>query len=172
MKQQTARIENATLERLFEVAIALERQAEALYSGFAERFAHCYEAVLFWRRYAADEVVHRTCLERLRDSLPPDKLGKPADGALLAAGERLLEITPFQRVAGLANLDDAYELSHELESSETNVIFRFLVGEFSHDKRVIARLADDLERHVEALVTAFPTAYRSRASRQAVEPLS
>lgn len=171
MAELTAGIENATLERLFEVAIALEKQAETLYGGFAQRFAHCYQAALFWRRYAADEVLHRTCLVQLRDSLGPDKLAKPVDPALLLAGEKLLRMSAPEQVAAAANLDDAYELSHELESSETNLIFRFLVGEFSHDKHVVACLSDDLDQHVEALSVQFPAAYGSRASRQAVEPL-
>lgn len=171
MEKQTVGIESSTLERLFEVAIALERQAENLYSGFAERFAHCSEAAQFWRRYAADEVLHRTSLTRLRDSLPSDKLAKPVDMTLLLAAEKLLQVPAQEQVSGAANLDDAYELAHGLESSETNAIFRFLVTEFSHDRRLMAKLTEDLEQHVEALIARFPAAYMNRASRQMVEPL-
>lgn len=171
MAEQTARIESATLERMFEVAIALEKRAESLYSGFAERFAHCAQAARFWRRYAADEVMHRSYLTRLHNSLTPDKLAKPIEVTLIEAGEALLRIPVEECMAEIANLDDAHELSHELESSETNAIFRFLIAEFSDDRRIITHLMDDLERHVEALSAQFPAAYMDRARRQTIEPL-
>ena len=69
----------STLARLFELAIAAEKAAEELYRGLEAKFAHHEDVADFWREYAGEEVMHAAWLERLRDSLAPERLSAPAD---------------------------------------------------------------------------------------------
>ena len=62
---------------------------------------------------------------------------------MLRMGENLLGTSVEELLHGVHNLDDAYETAHDLESSETNTIFRFFLAEFSQDQRVIAVLMQD-----------------------------
>ncbi len=78
----------ATVEVLFERAIAAERAAEALYRGLEAKFAAHEDVVAFWHSYAEDEVGHAKWLERFRDGLTPEELDAPADCIMLDNARR------------------------------------------------------------------------------------
>jgi rubrerythrin len=161
----------ATVEKLLDVAIRLEAAAGRFYEGLAQRFSHCPEVAEFWRVMAAEEACHENRLAEWRASLSAARLSQPADGRMLQMGETLLGTSVEELLDGVRNLDDAYETAHDLESSETNAIFRFFITEFSQDQRVIAALRQDLDEHVERLTSGFPSRYATRAARVEVPAL-
>jgi hypothetical protein len=120
---------------------------------------------------AAEEACHENRLAEWRASLSAARLSQPADGRMLQMGETLLGTSVEELLDGVRNLDDAYETAHDLESSETNAIFRFFITEFSQDQRVIAALRQDLDEHVERLTSGFPSRYATRAARVEVPAL-
>jgi rubrerythrin len=156
----------ATVEKLLEVAIRLEVAAGRFYEGLAERFAHCPEVAGFWRVMAADEACHENRLAEWRASLSAARLSQRVDARMLQMGEKVLGMSVEELLRGVHNLDEAYETAHDLESSETNTIFRFFIAEFSHDQRVITALMQDLDEHVERLTSGFPSPYATRAARR------
>lgn len=156
----------ATVDRLLDVAIRLEVAAGRFYEGLAERFSHCPEVAGFWRIMAGEEACHENRLVQWRASLSAARLSRPADAQMLQMGENLLGTSVEELLDGVHNLDDAYEAAHDLESSETNTIFRFFLAEFSQDQRVIAVLMQDLDEHVERLTFGFPSRYATRAARR------
>ena len=154
----------ATVERLLDVAVRLEMAAGRYYEGLAQRFSHCPEVAEFWQVMAAEEACHENRLVQWRTSLSAARLSQPADAQMLRMGENLLGTSVEELLHGVHNLDDAYETAHDLESSETNTIFRFFLAEFSQDQRVIAVLMQDLDEHVERLTSGFPSRYATRAA--------
>ena len=156
----------ATVEKLFDVAIRLEAAAGRFYEGLAERFAHCPEVTRFWRVMAAEEACHENRLVEWRAALSAERLSQSADGRLFQMGENLLATSVDELLGGVHNLDEAYETAHDLESSETNTIFRFFITEFSQDSRIIDTLMQDLDEHVERLTSGFPSPYATRAARR------
>jgi hypothetical protein len=168
---QSVDVKRATIETLLKVAIGLEDAAEGFYEGLAERFARCPQVAEFWRAMAADESCHKNRLTEWQASMSAARRSQPVDATMLQLGEKLLRTSVAERLEGLQSLDDAYEMAHDLESSEINTIFRFFITEFAHDPSVIAFLRQDLDQHAERLITEFPAAYATRSARAGVPPL-
>ncbi len=62
---------------------------------------------------------------------------------------------------------DTYELVNELEHSEINAVFEFLISSFPTDSEVLSFLRTQLSEHVDRLVTAFPERFRDPGVRLA-----
>ncbi len=79
-----------------------------------------------------------------------------------------LEATSETRLESVHNLEDAYRLATEIESSETNAIFSFIIANFSTDELVKSQnfLRVQLEKHATKLEREFPLPYKSRLNRQ------
>jgi rubrerythrin len=152
---------------LFEYAIAAEHYARELYREFERLFTADPRVAAFWQRYAAEETGHATWLERLLKQLPPETCNAPADSDKLEAARRIIKVPLATALAGVETLEDAYQLAHELESSEINTIFQFLLFTFADDPQATQYARDQLSDHVARLTTAFPEPYTGVRSRRA-----
>jgi hypothetical protein len=157
--------QQVTVNQLFELAIALERAAEALYQGMAIRFAQAPEVAKFWRQYAAEEAGHVRRLEHIQAELSPERLSEAADAGMVEQARRLLEVSVGAQLNQIRDLEDAYQLANELESAETNAVFEFLIERFSGTEEAQSFVRAQLTTHIGKLMTEFPEAYRSRTSR-------
>jgi rubrerythrin len=160
-----------TNAELFELAIAVERTAEELYRGLEAKFADCQEVADFWREYAAEEVGHAQWLEHLRDTSSPERLSAPADPAILRDVHEILQFSTQNALKRVKSLEDAYQLVHEFENSETNAIFEFLITNFSSDKETRAFLRSQLNDHLSKLMTEFPMQFKHITTRRAIKAL-
>ncbi len=158
-----------TIGDLIGLAIALERSNEAYYRGLQEKFLHSPEVAKFWQAYADEENGHARWLEQLRERVKA-KLATPLEHThLVEAAQRLLKITPEEHLSRISNLEEGYQLSVELENSETNIIFEFLILNYSLTAQAANVLQAQLHSHTRRLMDEFPPDYRSRARRLAVQ---
>jgi hypothetical protein len=159
-----------TVAELFEYAIALERAAETLYKQLEKMFANYPEVALFWKHYADEENGHALYLERIRASADVNRLSQPADGDMIQKVRHCLEKASPTRLADIKTLDDAHQLATELENSETNAIFEFMILNFSTDELAKSHsfLRTQLSTHIARLENDFPNPYKSRTARQNV----
>ena len=159
-----------TVGKLFEDAIQLEKATEALYAQLASIFGDYPEVSKFWKHYADEERGHASYLERIRAVVEVGRLSNPADGAIFEKVQYCLETASQKRLEKIVNLDDAYRLAIELENSETNAIFEFMLVNFSTDELAKSHqfLRIQLSNHVAKLENEFPSQYRSQAARQNV----
>jgi len=162
---------NDTVAKLLELAIGAEKAAEKLYRQLEAKFAHHQDVADFWRGYAAEEAGHARWLEKLRDRLSPAHLSAPADPIMLKDAYRLAQFSTENALKQIKNLEDAYQLVNELENSETNVVFEFLITNYSSDTEAQSFLRSQLKDHISRLVVEFPARFRHRASRQATRAL-
>jgi rubrerythrin len=160
-----------SIDQLFEMAIAAEKASEALYHGLQRKFAFNPELAAFWERYAIEEAGHAMWLTRLRDRADPAQLSAPADPLLLRDVRKALVLGVDRRLEGVKDLNDAYELVNELENSETNAIFDFLITNFAEDEEAVAFMRAQLAEHIGRLVHGFPAAFRSAGRRREVKAL-
>jgi rubrerythrin len=149
-------MKESTIARLIELAIAAEKAAEELYRGLEAKFAHHEDVANFWGKYASEEVMHTEWLERLRDSLASERLSASADPDVMEDAHRALQIPVKRRLQDVHNLEDAYQLAHELENSETNAVFGFLISNFAEDKKTHTFLRSQLQDHISKLAFNFP----------------
>jgi len=171
MTMQATQTRETTFADLLASGIQLEAQTQHVYQEFANLFAHCPDVAAFWRALAAEEASHKNRLIQIRDGMSRERLARPGDVKMLQAAQRLLAVDLGERLAEVRDLDDAYELANDLESSETNTIFQFFLTELSQDMHVVSALMRDLDEHVERLMAEFPVAYATRTERLAVKAL-
>lgn len=159
-----------TVAELFEYAIALERAAQALYEQLERMFASHPEVALFWRHYADEENGHALYLERIRADVGASRLIQPADDDMMQKVRQCLEQASPARLANIKTLEDAHQLATELENSETNTIFEFIILNFSTDELAKSHsfLRTQLNTHIARLENDFPNPYKSRTARQNV----
>ena len=161
-----------TAAMLFELAISAELLAEELYRGLALKFSHVPEIASLWEEYAADEVKHALWLERLCDSVDAESLAAPGDPLILQHVNKALRIGVEEKLAEIENLQDAYELATELENSETNAVFEFLLNHYSTDDGTRRFLLGQLTEHLAKLKARMPALYRSLEARRGVKAQS
>ena len=161
----------ATMGELFELAIAAEKAAEELYRGLELKFSHHPEIAGFGKEYAAEETGHARQLEDIRDTLSPDQLSAPADPRQLKYARRVLQSPVEKKLKCVNNLEDAYQLAHELESSETNAIFEFLITDFAVAREAHSFLRSQLGEHIARITTEFPARFGDVTERLAIEAL-
>ena len=160
-----------TTAELFKLAMAAEESAEELYLGLKAKFAHQPEVAGFWREYAKEEVGHACWLESVCDKSSLEQLSAPADSSIIEDARKFLRFSPQHALEEIANLEDAYQLANELENSEINVVFEFIITNFASDESAGSFLRAQLRDHIARLVTEFPARFTSAASRQAVKAL-
>ncbi|MCP4541675.1 MAG: hypothetical protein GY832_31470 [Chloroflexi bacterium] len=149
----------ATVARLFELAIELEESAQELYHELGQKFVHHPKAANFWKQYAVEEAGHAKWLASLRDDLSTKELAASADTAMIEAAREMLEFPIKNKLARVTDLRDAYQLAKELENSETNVIFEFLITHFSANEKTRNFLRSHLKDHIGKLMLWFPTQF-------------
>ncbi len=154
-----------TINVLFDLAIRLERAAEAVYQELAARFTHAPEVARFWQEYAAEEAGHARWLARIQQESSPERLAQQADATMVEEARRLLEVPVEQHLKRVQDLEDVYQLVSEMESSETNAIFEFLLESFSGPAKTHTFIRTQLRSHIGKLMTEFPEGYRDKASR-------
>jgi rubrerythrin len=159
----------STVAELLELAIAAEKAAEKLYHALETRFAHHEDVAAFWRTYASEEAMHAEWLGKLRDSLAPDQLAAPADPGMLKEAHRALQVPVKRRLENVHNLEDAYQLVNDLENSETNAVFDFLITNFAEDTKTQAFLRSQLKDHIGKLAIDFPVQFKLASVRRQIK---
>lgn len=154
-----------TLADLFDMAIQAELKAEAIYATFGARFAHDEEVSKFWLHYAGEEADHARWLEEIRSQLPAEKLAEAADPQAVLSAEAALKFLGSGDPLKIRNLDEAYQLANEAETSEVITVFNFLVENFSDDPKTRSMLRQQLRHHINDITFNFPKRFAQQAIR-------
>ncbi len=160
--------EFGTIGHLIELAVQGERINQTIYLRFAQKFERYLEVAAFWNSYAGEENGHARWLTLLRERAGADRLNQPADGDIFQQAERALTRSVEDLLAGIKDLQDAYELANELEHSETNAVFEFLINYFAEDAQTQAFLRAQLNDHIGRLTKNFPEHLGSAALRRGI----
>jgi len=161
-----------TIQEAFEIAIAAERAAESLFHGLEAKFADHENVAVMWQDYAQDEDKHAERLISIRSKVTTDQLAQQVDADTIALLQAVNEISVEKALKGVKDLEDAYQLVNEIESGETNAVFRFLLDNFEPDPQMRDFLRAQLNLHVARLENELPPPYRSRIARQLVKAVS
>ncbi len=155
-----------SVDRLFELAIQAENTARDLYLSLARKFAGYPEVVKFWQQVAADEVFHAQKLQEIRDAAPSEQLAAPADPNVLLQARHVSQFSVEKALAAIHDLEAAINLASDLENSEMNAIFEFLITTFNHDAAAVAFVLSQLRHHLNRFMefpNQFGDAYHCRA---------
>ncbi|MGB8658748.1 MAG: hypothetical protein WCE90_13340 [Candidatus Zixiibacteriota bacterium] len=156
-----------TVTALFAMAVTAEERCKELYSGLAKRFSHLPDAARFWMGMAMDEVQHHQKLENVRDSLTLQQLHSAADHVMIEKARQALTFSAAESSNSVATLDDAYALARELERSEVNTVFAFVMNEFIPSEKQKDFVLLQLEHHTQKIVK-FPETFGDAEWRRSI----
>lgn len=157
-----------TTEDLFKWATAAEKEAQAFYLGLSKKFSHVPEVANFWQEMAEEERLHAEGLEEIFSSLTPQQQEAPADPDTLWKAQELSQFSAFRTLQRVKTLEDAYEITHELEYSEVNTVFEFILTEFVDDETQREFVITQLREHMARLLDS-PTILHSSGWRRSIE---
>lgn len=155
-----------TLRELIEQAIVWETSLQRMYADLSTSFPSNAVVGEFWREMAIGESTHSALLRRILDSTSAERLSKPLDAEQTRALEATKRTLSRALATDLRTLNDAFEVAHELESSEINAVFHLLLETPIDSPIKRALVTAQFDEHIEKL-DRFGLAY-DRASRQSV----
>ncbi len=139
-----------TVDDLFKRAIEIERKASDIYKELANLFSHIPKVTAFWNDLFKDEIDHMQTLQNIYKSLKQEQLLSISDEKIWDDVIKIENILNKDLIGAIKNLDDAYELAHELEFSEVNAIFQFLAKKFvpfeERSKFVVSHIKDHQQK--------------------------
>jgi len=141
-----------TIKAFFERAIGFEYKAADIYKEFSKLFFHIQEISSFWQELAKDEIQHVDTLQNIRKSLTIEQLLSPCDKEISIKVDITQQMLNEVSIASIKNLDDAYEIAHELEFSEMNAIFKLMATEFIHSQEREHFIVSIITEHQQKLV--------------------
>lgn len=156
-----------SVEALLELAITAEQKNKELYSGLAKMFSPEHSIANFWRGMALEEVQHAQELENIRNSLAPNQLSAPADSSTLEKAKKAVAFSVIESLNSIETLDDAYEMAHDLERSEVNTVFAFIMCKFIPSVKQKEFIMWQLEHHTQKIVK-FPEIYGDSSLRKKI----
>jgi hypothetical protein len=103
--------------------------------------------------------------------LSPEQLSAAADPYQLENVHKALRLQVEDALKGVDDLEEAYQLAHEVEHSETNAVFEFLIGNFAADRQTQSFLRSQLGEHIARLIDGFPAPFKQAAKRREIKAL-
>ena len=141
-------IKITSLGELIEAAIAAENAARKVYLGFTHKFIFRPDASEFWQLMADDEGDHARILSEMREHVSEEDMNTPIDARMTEKAEQLQTLDIRELVNSVENLDDAYRIAYDLESSEVNAIFNFLTIRFLSSDESYDIISATIDRHL------------------------
>jgi len=120
---------------------------------------------------ADDEQEHANILNQIQKNLSMDILLAPADHLILYKARANMKFTVDSMLSSVQNLDDAYELAHDLEFSEADAVFCLLATHFidQQDKKnfILAQINEHQYR-----IEHSPEIFRTKSWRSSIAPIA
>jgi hypothetical protein len=133
---------------LIDTAIAAEDAARKVYLGFTHKFTARPDVSNFWQTMADDEGDHGRILSEMRSHLSVEEMAEPVDARLAEKADHLKNVDIRKLVNTVNNLDDAYRIAYDLESSEVNTVFNFLTIRFLSAAESYEIISLTIDRHL------------------------
>ena len=156
-----------TMAQIFGQAIEIEIKAASMYKKYTELFSHIPEISAFWRELTADEMDHAKTLRAIHISLTEEQLQVPCNSELLEKVVATRRMLNNDLTASINNLDEAYELAHELEFSEINAIFKFLAVKLVSNVEREQFIVSHIGQHQQKLLD-FKSRFGDQAWRKGI----
>lgn len=141
-----------TLTNLLNTAIENENLAQSIYAKTRSLFSHIPEVTEFFSGMMEDELNHAKILETIRDSLTEADLRKAVNHQEWNIVKNLNQALGNMSRYQINNLDDAFEMTHELEASEINYFLIDLIGRYVSDEALRVSIITKIIEHQEKML--------------------
>jgi len=141
-----------TLQMLCKLMIDWESQARDLYLNFANLFSYDPKISEFWLQLSKDESGHIDVLTDILNKTPREKLLMELSNEKWNSLTRVEGLIKEASTKKIQTLNDAYEIAHQLETSEMNILLKMLVNEYLPDEEGYKFIFSDVTEHIEKLM--------------------
>lgn len=156
-----------TLSDILSKAINIEKTAEEMYKNFAELFSDFKEISDFWNGMSNDELNHAKWLSKIKESLSEQELISVPENNSSIITDNINILLSKNSAKKINNLDDAYELAHELEYSEVNNLFRLLMNNYLASEERKKFIFSEIKEHLEKIMN-FPKYFGDKKLRKKI----
>jgi hypothetical protein len=140
------------IQMLFEHAISWETRARDLFADFVNLFSHEPKVSSFWIQLSKDESGHIGVLKDILGKMPTAKRLMTVSNEQRNSVTQVEELIKEASMRKVLTLDDAYELAHQIETSEVNALFKMLVTDYLPDEEGHKFILSEVTEHIEKLM--------------------
>jgi len=137
-----------TFSELLNASIAAEDAAQKTYLAFKSMFLSHPDIAAFWQAMADDEEQHARILAGIHGRVSIEDLTVNVDIEMAEQAYKLQTLEVLGLTESVGNLDDAYRVAFELESSEINTVFNFLAIRFLSADESHRIVSEVIDRHL------------------------
>ena len=148
------------LGKIFERAIETKKRVGQIYRQFARLFSHMPEVEDFWRKMNINQITHADWLKEIKESLTDEQILSLPEVELVLKTHSIKNLFDKHSKKGIGNLHDAYEVAHEIESSEVNNLFKMLSREFISSEKKKKFILAQIEEH-QRQIMYFPEKFEN-----------
>ena len=157
-------MENLTLRKAIEMAVATEELGAKYYQEIAEKFSGDSEIARIFQQLAEDEVAHETQFRKLLEEVPPEKdSAEQGDAGLLlraAATSQFFDKKAIENVAGIETPTDA--LAKALAFERSTLFYYQSIKDILGESPQLQKMIDSEKAHVTALMKVILSDARFR----------
>jgi rubrerythrin len=157
-----------TIGKIFDKAIKIEETAGRIYKRFAELFSDFPKIASFWEEMNKDELNHAKWLSEVKKALSEEQLLSRPNHELILKSENVLFLLKRNSAKGIHNLDEAYEVTRRIESSEMNYLFELLGDKFVSLEDKKNSLISKINEH-QKKITDFPEKFGDKTARKRIK---
>ena len=120
--------------------VEIESRSADIYLALSRKFRHVPEVADFWGQFVKDEHAHANILKDIQSGAQKDKQEIEIDNKSIENISSTHKWIKTDLSQFIRNLDDAYELSHEIETREVEMLFEILstnMGKYIEKLRMI-----------------------------------
>lgn len=166
----TCHIINKTLSDLFECAIINEMKAADIFASFRDAYSFNEDLKEFWEGMHKDEIMHAEVLRKIHNDLPADRLSEKPDDNICQYAESAYNLILKISEEKPENLNEAYELAHELEFCELNEVYKLLLENKVDDEKAKSFIIEEIKNHQNKMVE-FSSKLGDKEWRKSIKPL-
>lgn len=139
------------LGKIFERAIETKKRVGQIYRQFARLFSHVPEVENFWRKMNINQTAHADWLKETKESLSEEQMLSLPEVELVLKIHSIKNLFDKHSKKEIGTLHDAYEIAHEIESSEVNDLFKVLTRQFVSSEKKKNLILVEIDEHREQI---------------------
>lgn len=151
----------------FEQALEIEQKSADIYAELSKLFSHVPEVSVIWDALAKEEEQHRDTLREIYNSLTNEQLFSFLNEDIMQKVHEIRNILNQDLISPIKNLNDAYELAHQLEYFEVEALFRFLANKVITSEERKNFILSEINDHQQKLMV-FSNKFGDATSRRRV----
>ena len=153
---------------ILQLAIDIEIKSRDIYVNFARMFNHVHKISEFWKKLMKDENVHANILEDISAKLREEGQEINTDSRIINNIQATNEYLMTDLMSTIHNLNDAYDLSHNLETREVEMLFDMLSTDFGKHVEALRIVMLEEQGHLQRILD-FSQIYGNAEWRKSIK---